>query len=371
APLTSYTQHILPSTRVYLLVEVKMKSLSGHTFSRYKEEELDIFRKEFPADLQSKGLIRVNPGNWTVPIHFDQAADKIYQFKFRESDIIVNTCPKAGTTWVQEIIWNMKNNPNLDNPAAKLSQGDRSPLLEMDAYTGSEGPYFESVFDQVHSKIGEVNERLGVFLKLLDTLPSPRIIKSHLPLSLLPPDTLDSTKLVYVARNPIDVCISYYHFSRLLKDINYSGTFDQFVQRFIEGNMMSLPFWEHVHYAWKRRNHPNLHFIFYEDLKKNTYKEVKKLDKFLETGLTEEQLQNVIKFSSFSSMRERGVVAFGVVETKDHMNMELKDKQGGFLRKGIVGDWKNSSDSEAIDKIKIWIDDMMKDMEVPFTYNIN
>lgn len=36
----------------------------------------------------------------------------------------------------------------------------------------------------------------------IDALPSPRYIKSHLPLSYLPPNLVDSCKVVYVARNP-------------------------------------------------------------------------------------------------------------------------------------------------------------------------
>ena len=45
--------------------------------------------------------------------------------------------------------------------------------------------------------------------------------------------------------------------------------------------------------GWKNRNHPNMHFVFYEDLKADISKELKRLDAFLGTGLTEEQLKNV------------------------------------------------------------------------------
>ncbi|CAL4101102.1 unnamed protein product [Meganyctiphanes norvegica] len=348
-----------------------MKTLSGHTITRYEGEELETFKKEFPCDLQHNGFIRLKPGNWTVPTHFDKFADEIYQFKFRENDTVVCSCPKAGTTWVQEIIWTMKNNPNLDNPDAKLSQGHRLPYFEMDAHIGTEGPLFDALLSEIESSPGEVKEKEGLFLNTINKFPSPRIIKTHLPITLLPPDTLDCTKFVYVARNPYDVCISGYHYCRLHKDCYYAGTFDQFAQRFMEGNIVHYPFWEHVYSAWKMQNHCNLHFIFYEDLKQDPFKEIEKLNEFLETGLTNEQLKNVVKVTSFSDMKNRGVVAFGVVESPEHMNMEQKEKEGGFLRKGIVGDWKDSRYQETIDKMKIWVIDKMKDMEIPFKYEIN
>jgi len=221
------------------------------------------------------------------------------------------------------------------------------------------------------SVMGEVQDKEGIFLKILDTLPNPRIIKSHLPMTLLPPDILESTKLVYVARNPYDVCVSFYHFARLLKDMNYSGTFDQFAKRFMEGKMLDLPFWDHVYEAWNKRSHPNLHFIFYEDLKKDPYAEIVKLNTFLETNLTAQQMNNVMKFTSFSEMKKRGVVAFGVVEAIEHMNMDVKEKEGGFLRKGIVGDWKNCNDTDTINSMKKWVDNNMEYMDIPFIYEIN
>ena len=53
--------------------------------------------------------------------------------------------------------------------------------------------------------------------------PSPRFVKSHLPLSMNNPRLLDTCKVVYVARNPKDACVSYYHHNRLLKGHGYYG----------------------------------------------------------------------------------------------------------------------------------------------------
>lgn len=44
----------------------------------------------------------------------------------------------------------------------------------------------------------EVFENLESPLEWLPTAPSPRYIKSHLPLSLLPPHLLDTTKVMFL-----------------------------------------------------------------------------------------------------------------------------------------------------------------------------
>ena len=45
--------------------------------------------------------------------------------------------------------------------------------------------------------------------------------------------------------------------------------------------------------AWEKRSHPNLHFIFYEDLKTDIMKELKSLNDFIGANLDENQLKNV------------------------------------------------------------------------------
>lgn len=53
------------------------------------------------------------------------------------------------------------------------------------------------------------------------------------------------------------------------------------------------PFWPHVKMAWKNKDHPNMHFLFYEDLKTDVMKELRTLNEFLGTRLTQQQLDNV------------------------------------------------------------------------------
>jgi len=91
-----------------------------------------------------------------------------------------------------------------------------------------------------------------------------------------------------VARNPKDVIVSYYHFHKLMAIQQFTGDFDTFVELFIKDESMMLihliqkyidlinliwqivlvtPLFHHLLSAWKNRDHPNMHFMFYEDLK--------------------------------------------------------------------------------------------------------
>lgn len=72
------------------------------------------------------------------------------------------------------------------------------------------------------------------------TLPSPRLIKSHLTFNTIPKSLHDNTqcKYIYVARNPKDVVVSYFYFAESLKPYGngYNGPWEFFLQSFIEGN---------------------------------------------------------------------------------------------------------------------------------------
>ena len=67
-------------------------------------------------------------------------------------------------------------------------------------------------------------------------LPSPRFIKTHLPVHIIPPDIFNKkSKIVYVARNPKDLAVSFYYFCRWNPNVPKYETWDKFFDAYMEG----------------------------------------------------------------------------------------------------------------------------------------
>ncbi|XP_050716685.1 sulfotransferase 1C4-like isoform X2 [Eriocheir sinensis] len=324
---------------------------SGHEVTLLEGEELAQQEQDFTGH-KHRGLVRLTPGRWLFPKKFTKYANDLYNFKWRSSDVVVMTYPKCGTTWTQEIIWTMRNNNNFDHPHANEPIMDRVPFIEVDMLfpdglthgspTMTETPSFLR-----HCPDADPND--GVYLQMSAAIPDPRTIKTHLPFSLLHPSMLDTVKVVYVARNPKDVLLSFMHHSRLFFDLDFQGTVEDFYKYFISGDLIFGGYDEHVKEAWERRTHPNLHFVFYEDMQADIMKELRRLNDFLDTQLTEEQLKKVADYTSFESMKERGNE-----EMKKIFNQDVYKKDGGFFRKGKSGDWKKSLTPELAAEMDSW-----------------
>ena len=59
---------------------------------------------------------------------------------------------------------------------------------------------------------------------------------------------------------------------------------------FMGGEMLCGPYWGYLEQAWRRRGHPNLHIMFYEDMKGDVMGELRRLRDFLQMDLSEDQL---------------------------------------------------------------------------------
>ncbi|XP_031637530.1 sulfotransferase 1E1-like [Contarinia nasturtii] len=122
---------------------------------------------------------------------FKELAYEFRSFKVRKDDIWILSFPKSGTTWTENIIWQLKNGFNFSKEPLALNTGF---LLEPDLVTADIDAVQKTEFEKLNNAI------------------SPRVIKSHLPPHLLPVELWTvRPKIVYIARNPKDVAISLFH----------------------------------------------------------------------------------------------------------------------------------------------------------------
>ena len=108
----------------------------------------------------------------------------------------------------------------------------------------------------------------------------------------------------------------------------FTGTFDEFLEVFLSGLQNVGDWWSHVLSGFEKRNHPNVQFLWYEDMKMDLTKIIEKLCKFLDCQLSREQIEVLVEHVNFDNM-------------KKNPNINPTGKTG-FFRKGIVGDWKNT-----------------------------
>ena len=126
----------------------------------------------------------------------------------------------------------------------------------------------------------------------------------------------------------------------------YQGTFDQYVELFMTGKLEYGSYFEHLKSAWKCRNHPNMKIVWYEDMKRDSIKEVTEIATFVNHVLSEEKIKELVEHLKFANMKERAAAG--------------DSKKATFFRKGAVGDWKNHFKEE---KVKVWDEWIEKNLE--------
>ncbi|XP_076193055.1 sulfotransferase 1B1-like isoform X2 [Aptenodytes patagonicus] len=165
---------------------------------------------------------------------------------------------------------------------------------------------------------------------LLATMPSPRVVKTHLPAHILPKSFWENRcKMIYVGRNAKDVAVSFYHFDLMNKFQPHPGTWAQYLEEFMAGRVAYGSWYDHVKDYWERRkDHPIL-YLFYEDLKEDLRREIAKVARFLGRELPEAALDTVTQHTSFEAMRDNPTTNYSMVPS------HLMDQGiSPFMRKG-------------------------------------
>jgi hypothetical protein len=167
----------------------------------------------------------------------------------------------------------------------------------------------------------------------LEALPSPRIFKSHMPYHMAfgGNPTEVPCKYIYIARNPRDVCVSYFYFeSDKSWAGNYNGPWEHWLKMFLDGKVQRGDWYDHVLSWWQHRDADNILFIRYEDLREDFEATVTGIAKFLDIPLSQELLAKIKEKTSFQIMKQH-----------EFSNMHDIEELTDFYRKGRVGSWKD------------------------------
>ncbi|XP_031452698.1 sulfotransferase 1 family member D1-like isoform X2 [Phasianus colchicus] len=237
---------------------------------------------------------------------------QVEAFQARHDDLLIATYPKSGTTWLSEILDAIYHDGDLEK-CRRDAIYNRVPFLEMKA------PGMLSGVEQ------------------LEKTPSPRLVKTHLPVHLLPASFQEKDcKVIYMARNAKDVVVSYYYFYQMAKIHPDPGTLSEFLQAFMDGKVAYGSWYKHVKGWWEKRHEKRLLYLFYEDMKKDPWREVQKILQFLGKEVAEETVARIFHHTSFQEMKKNPTANYETMPTTP-MDHSLSP----FMQKGISSDWAN------------------------------
>lgn len=238
--------------------------------------------------------------------------DQIHNFQAREDDILIATFPKAGTTWTQEIVDLIMLNGDVERSM-------RAPCFV-------KVPFIDLNPKPMLSGVDAAN-----------AMKSPRLLKTHLPIQLVPPSFWEkNVKVIYVARNAKDCMVSYFHFQRMNKGLPDPGTWNEYFSTFLAENVAWGSWFDHVIGWWKVKDKHQILYVFYEDMIEDPRREIRKISTFLGKELTEEVVDAIQHHTSFDAMKDNPMTNCSVLPSS------IFDQSiSPFIRKGKVGDWKN------------------------------
>lgn len=234
-----------------------------------------------------------------LPKGYLSFAEQFHNFHVRPDDIWITTFSKAGTTWIMNILWQLKNKLNFSASDVdhRYKYFDKPMLWPLNDDNKNDEDY-KQMAENVRRDFEAFNDE-----------ESPRLIKSHLPAYLLPKEIWTvKSKLIYAYRNAKDVAISMYHMYKNHTKINYAGTLEHFLDDFLENRIVFGPFYDHVYSYLQLKGLDHILFIQFEDMIGDPFAAVKKISTFLNYSYSDNELTQLAEHLSFQNMRNRNKI---------------------------------------------------------------
>ncbi|KAH8512588.1 hypothetical protein H0E87_006028 [Populus deltoides] len=167
-------------------------------------------------------------GFWCQPKEIQAIISFQKHFQPRDTDVILASIPKSGTTWLKALSFAILNRKKFaissnDHPLLVSNPHDLAPFFEYKLYADKQVPD-------------------------LSKLPDPRLFATHIPFASLQDSIKKSNcRIIYICRNPFDTFISSWTFSNKLRSETVPPLLlEETFKMFCEGVVGFGPFWDHM-----------------------------------------------------------------------------------------------------------------------------
>jgi hypothetical protein len=250
---------------------------------------------------------------------------RIQKMRVVARDVFIASFPKSGTTLTQQLVYQLISASAVAHDGLRHIS-DFSPFLEADRTWEADIPALAEPAASLHRELGW------------------RAYNTHLLPSMLP---VGEAKILYVLREPKDVCTSmWHHFSHMApEDGGYPGSLEQFVTDWLAGSLAFGSWRAHVD-AWLRaaRTDERILLVRYEDLISALPAQVRRIRAHLCVQVDQSALeQRVLPRLPFSWMAAHAEQ----FEPRTVRWVSRNDDREPFrfLRRGNVGDASNLLDA--------------------------
>lgn len=216
----------------------------------------------------------------------------------RPDDIFIVSFPKSGTTLMQMMLYQMTSDGDMGIP-----------------HIDSVCPWFEYEF--MHHRGDSTQE-------LFESLPSPRIFKSHLQYEDLP----KQGRFIYIARGVRDVLVSFYHHRRLMTGRDPDR--DRFLNHLLRSRMPLLSWFKNLELWWPHRHDENVLFLTYEGVVADLEGTVRKVAAFCDIEIDPASMPRIVERCSLGFMKQHW-------DKFDPRLHRISHTRTEFIRKGVVG----------------------------------
>jgi hypothetical protein len=196
-------------------------------------------------------------------------------------DVLVCSYYKSGTNWTMQI-------------AVQIAHRGRGE--------------FEHIHDLVPWP--DMTMRAGVAIPLDDDAPQRsaptglRVIKTHVALDALPYS--QAARYICVVRDPKDVFVSSYHFTRAMVLGPLMPSVEAWLDTYLSQDTALGSWARHVASGWRLRDSGNVLFLTYESMRTDLPAAVDKIAAFMGVALAADERAAVIERSTFAYMKKIG-----------------------------------------------------------------